>query len=190
MNLLDERHPYWHVSQIVSKEPEIKRLALSYYHYLPQSLVDERTDIFLEREEFLDPSRISSLIFNCPNDRDLAFHSNIVLKDHSTHHLPMVDMSTSARAHLEKLKEFLDAETYYGFVWFESGRSFHGYGSQFIASDQWVSYMGHLLLSNQKDMKPTVDPRWIGHRLIAGYSSLRWSRNTSHYLRMPQRIST
>lgn len=190
MSTINDKHPYWHVNQIVASEPTIRKLSLSYYIYRPQSLLDERTDISVSRETFLDPTSINLLILNCPNGRDLAFHSTVTLEDGSTRHIPMIDMSTGARAHLEKLKAFLDAETYYGFVWFESGRSFHGYGSQLITHSEWVSHMGQLLLSNQKDMKPTVDPRWIGHRLIAGYSALRWSRNTEHYLKMPQRVAT
>ena len=174
----------------IEREPNVKALTLSYYIYRPQSLVDERTLIPISRADFLNTRYVAHLVENCPPNQDMAIHSAAECNDGVLRHIPMVDMSTSSRAHLEKLRAFLDLETFYGFVWFESGRSFHGYGSRFITHGQWISYMGQLLLSNQKDLKPTVDPRWIGHRLIAGYAALRWTRNTEHYLRLPQRLVT
>lgn len=188
--LPESNHPYWHLQSIVEQEPVVRRLTLSYYVYRPQSLVDERTAINVSRTDFLDVNFIARLIEDCPPNQDVAVHSLMQCNDDICRHVPMVDMSTASKAHLEKLRLFLDAETFYGFVWFESGRSFHGYGGRLISHAQWVTYMGQLLLSNQKDLKPTVDPRWIGHRLIAGYAALRWTRNTAHYLRMPQRTST
>lgn len=185
---LKESHPYWHLKSIVEQEKNIKNLTISYYLYRPQSLLDERMLINLERTDFLNDNLISKLIFDCPPNQDVAMHSLTGCYDGISRHLPMVDMSTTARAHLAKLKSFLDIETFHGFVWFDSGRSFHGYGSRFITHSEWITYMGQLLLSNQKDLKPTVDPRWIGHRLIAGYAALRWTRNTENYLRMPKII--
>lgn len=186
--MIDDSHPYWHLNSVVAREPNILSLTLSYYVYQPQSLVDERTLISINRSDFLDAKFVGRLLEDCPNNHDVAMHSLVQCNDNAIRHLPMVDMSTNARAHLSKLRAFLDIETYHGFVWFESGRSFHGYGSRFITNEEWIRYMGQLLLSNQKDFKPTVDPRWIGHRLIAGYAALRWTRNTDYYLRLPQRI--
>jgi hypothetical protein len=186
MTTIDKSHPYWHVRKIIEHEPIVQQITLSYYYYRPQSLVDERDVFSISRDAFLEPRKIEHLIEGCPSDHDLAIHSNVVCIDGNTRHIPMVDMSTGAKAHLKKLRFFLDRETYYGFAWFDSGRSFHGYGSRLISQSEWISYMGHLLLSNQKDLKPTVDPRWIGHRLIAGYSTLRWSKNTEHYVRLPR----
>ncbi|MHB1292207.1 MAG: primase 1D-like protein [Sulfuricella sp.] len=39
-------------------------------------------------------------------------------------------------------------------------------------------------------MSPTVDPRWVGHRLISGYAALRWTKNTEQYLNTPTLIET
>jgi hypothetical protein len=185
----EENHPYWQMRTLIDNEPIVEFLTLSYYVYRPQSLVDERTVIHVSRADFLDISFITRLIDRCPQNQDLAAHSLMQCNDDIARHIPMVDMSTNARAHLSKLRAFLDTETFFGFTWFESGRSFHGYGNHLLTHEQWISYMGQLLLSNQKDLKPTVDPRWIGHRLIAGYAALRWTRNTEHYLKLPQKIS-
>lgn len=187
---LELSHPYWHLKEVVASEPNITSLTGSYYFYRPQSLIDERSTISIPRGKFLDPEFMCMVIENCPSDKDFAFHSLVQCMDDIPRHVPLVDMSTGSRAHLSKLKAFLDVETFSGFVWFSSGRSFHGYGSKFVTHDAWIRYMGQMLLSNQKDLKATVDPRWIGHRLIAGYSALRWTKNTEHYLRLPSRLET
>lgn len=71
-------------------------------------------------------------------------------------------------------------------IWYESGRSFHGYGTTLISNEEWIQLMGRLLLVNQPQQHPIVDSRWIGHRLIAGYSALRWTKNTDDYIQVPK----
>ena len=39
-----------------------------------------------------------------------------------------------------------------------------------------------------RDGQEIVDSRWIGHRLIGGYSSLRWTNNTGMYRSEPSKI--
>ncbi len=185
---MNKDHPYWHVRDIVEGEPNVQTVVLSYYVYRPQSLVDERTAIVLSRVQFLDQAQIDRVIQNCPSGQEVAIHSKVGWKNDEFRHLPMIDMATSARSHLIKLKQFVDDGTFRGFEWFDSGRSFHAYGDRFISYFQWIETMGQLLLSNQKDLKPTVDPRWIGHRLIAGYAALRWTNNTRQYLRTPKHL--
>lgn len=48
--------------------------------------------------------------------------------------------------------------------------------------------MGKLFLATQVGVPPTVDPRWVGHRLIAGYAALRWTKNTPHYVDTPKKL--
>lgn len=103
-------------------------------------------------------------------------------------HIPMVDMSTGSVAQLAKLRPFLGEELFQRFKWYKSGRSFHGYGRTLVTSSEWSALMGTLLLANQKGLAPTVDPRWVGHRLIAGYAALRWTKNTPHYINLPKEI--
>lgn len=158
---------------------------MSYYTYRPQSVVDSRSRWPVSSEEFLDSTRIESIMADTPDEQELAIHSDVTLLTGERWHLVMVDMSTSAKAHLDKLRAFLGDHFFTQIAWFASGRSFHGYGEDLLSADEWVKFMGLLLLANKARMEPTVDPRWIGHRLLAGYSALRWTKNTSHYLVPP-----
>ena len=181
-------HPYWLIRNLVSETSDISFLFFSFYKYIPQSLDDSRITVKVSREEFLDELFMIHLIDAAPNLHELSMHSNVVLEDGETRHIPMIDMSTPARAHLEKLEPYLDEVLKKQIHWFSSGRSFHGYGCELLSEEKWRRLMGTLLLSNQKEMKPTVDPRWIGHRLIAGFSALRWTRNTDNYWSAPSSL--
>ncbi|MBP8273206.1 MAG: hypothetical protein KAY59_02190 [Acidobacteria bacterium] len=46
------------------------------------------------------------------------------------------------------------------------------------------------LLQNAPDPNELVDSRWIAHRLVAGYSALRWTGNQEHYLAEPRILRT
>lgn len=182
-------HPYWHARSIVDEyHDEISYLHFSYYDYVPQSLIDRRTTFSISPHEFLDCDAVWAIMQGTPFGQELAFHSNVLSISGEQKHIPMVDMSTGSAAQLAKLKPFLGEELFQRFKWFRSGRSFHGYGKVLVTDREWVSLMGILLLANQKGLAPTVDPRWVGHRLIAGYSALRWTKNTSHYINLPNEI--
>ena len=98
-------------------------------------------------------------------------------------------MSTGSGAQLEKVRPVLGESVFFDFDWYKSGRSYHGYGRSLLTHNDWIKQMGKLLLVNQIGVPPTVDPRWVGHRLIAGYASLRWTKNTPQYLDYPRRVS-
>lgn len=186
--MIDPTHPYWHVRSIVERSPHIATLALSYYTYLPQTVADGRSAFRITADEFLESDRIEKLLDSTPDGQELAFHSDVIFRDGERKHLVMVDMSTSSKAHLEKLRALLGDNFFQRIAWFDSGRSFHGYGEDFLSEQRWVQFMGLLLLANKPRLEATVDPRWIGHRLMAGFAALRWTRNTPHYLVMPSQI--
>lgn len=183
------KHPYWQLRALAQTQSDlISKFNLSYYEYVPQSLSDTRQLLAVSLEEFLDEEFIGSIIQSTPSGSDLAFHSLVTTRDSHDLHIPMVDMSTGSVAQLEKLRPFLSAKLFEKFKWYKSGRSFHGYANALVDPKEWASLMGTLLLANQKGLHPTVDPRWIGHRLIAGYSALRWTKNTAHYIELPRAI--
>jgi hypothetical protein len=187
-NGIPQGHPYWHVRQIVESDPQIRELFFSSYVYRPQSLIDERNAFSLHRDQFLDEEKVCAMLQNQAPQWEVAFHSTVKTGSGEFAHLPLIDMSVSAKAHLAKLSEFIGADLFAKFCWFDSGRSFHGYGGSLISPIEWRQFMGRLLIANQKDMKPTVDPRWVGHRLIAGYSALRWTKATEYYLVLPTKL--
>lgn len=177
-------HPYILIKWLAKKNRDIRFFNFSFYKYKKNTIEDERIYIKLSREQLLnnDFTRLNETL---PIDNEIAFHSNLEMDNGSTFHVPLFDMATNSRATLEVLKKFLPSEIHKNCFWFDSGRSFHGYSLYPISHENWVKLMGLLLLVNQKDMKPVVDPRWIGHRLIAGYSALRWTKNTDNYLKTP-----
>lgn len=172
----------------MERSGEVASVPLSYYAYSPQTVKDDRSIFTMPVEQFLDEAEVSRVIEGTQPGHELAVHSDLIMRDGSRRHLVMVDMSTSARAHLEKLRQFLGDNFFQRISWYASGRSFHGYGELLLQQREWVQFMGLLLLANQPRLEPTVDPRWIGHRLLAGYASLRWTCNTSHYLTPPRSI--
>lgn len=185
---IPEGHPYFFVRSVLSQLlDEVVAIHLGIYKYEPQVLRDEREVIAVPIRDFLDSDKMALLLDEVSEDREMAFHSDVTTVSGERKHMPMVDMSTGAAAHLEKIRPLLGSEIYESFTWFRSGRSFHGYGGLLIQEREWVQLMGALLLANQKGLMPTVDPRWVGHRLIAGYSALRWTRNTPYYLGIPQK---
>ncbi|RTE64542.1 hypothetical protein EH243_16865 [Amphritea opalescens] len=121
---------------------------------------------------------------------ELAFHS-VYKKGQRKYHLPMIDFDCSvqdlkyAKATLYKI---LPNHIYSGLVFYESGRSLHAYGSTGLNNKQWIDFMGRLLLANLPNEPSIVDTRWVGHRLMGGFSSLRWSSNSGMYLKVPSRI--
>ena len=185
-NLLPSEHPYWFIRGLVAAWPDpIESLGFSYYRYFPQSLEDPRKEFSISTSTFLNPVEMCSVLDGTPQGCELAFHSKVKLIRGVVMHVPLIDMSTGSPAQLEKLRPFL-GELYSRFQWYNSGRSFHGYADILVEVDTWAAMLGALLLANQKGLPPTVDPRWIGHRLIAGYSALRWTKNTDYYLELPR----
>lgn len=186
---LSKGHPYWCLRDYLQGlYGSVASLEFSYYEYKPQSLLDNRQVFSVGIDEFLDSDFCEGLIAKCPEGRELAVHSVVKTQSGLSLHLPMIDMSTGSAAQLEKLKPFL-GESFGKYVWYKSGRSYHGYGRYMISHQDWIALMGRLLLANQIGFPPTVDPRWVGHRLIAGYSALRWTKNTLFYIDTPKLIS-
>lgn len=181
-------HPYWQIREMLEFHPSVISVFFSYYSYVPRAIEDPRYTHEIPISDFLDPDYMDRFMRTIPYDHELALQSNLRLRGQKTAHLVMIDMATTARAHLEKLRTFLGENIYQKIVWYSSGRSFHGYGAELLSEDNWYKFMGLLLLANQPHLGPTVDPRWIGHRLLAGYAALRWTKNTHQYLRLPSRL--
>lgn len=191
MKNIDNDHPYFELKNIIEiRKDFLHSVFLSYYSYKPQTVSDVREIHEVLVSDFLEEDFMDEFFNNAGSDREIAFHSCIISKDGEVRHIPMIDMASQSAAHIEKIKNYIGDDLFNSFIWYKSGRSFHGYSSLFLDNDGWQKFMGMLLLVNQKGLAQTVDPRWIGHRLLAGYSALRWTKNTSFYLSIPRQIKS
>src|SRR5690606_28866431 len=148
VNSLTEAHPYWLIRSVVERQA-IEVLSMSYYRYSPQTVAESRSTWTVSSAEFMRAAGIECAIKATPDGHELALHSNVRLQNGEERHLVMIDMSTGARAHLERLQLFLGKTFFQQLTWFSSGRSFHGYGSELLSEKDWVKFMGLLLLANK-----------------------------------------
>jgi hypothetical protein len=118
---------------------------------------------------------------------ELALESRVLFND-KVRHIPMVDFYGMGHGQLTAILDVLPRYTRREpFVYF-TGRSFHAYFPVLVSRRQWVKFMGSALLCNTPEHPRVIDQRWVGHRLIAGYSALRWSWNTERYNGFPRRV--
>jgi hypothetical protein len=161
--------------------------SFSRYMYSPQTIADDRERFTIPLKE-VTPAWLERQLADLPAGVELAMDSTL-LCGRRVRHIPMVDFSAGS----EQLPDVISwTAKHLGLTLrlFESGRSYHAYGSKPISEKRWVQLMGLLLLANFPDRAPLVDARWIGHRLLAGYASLRWSKNSDQYLATPTLVAS
>lgn len=190
---LSHRHPVFWVRHVLSNYIENgiitnnSVLNLSRYRYSPQSFIDER-NIFSVQLWYLTNSFVIDAINNLKSGEELAFHSQI-FDFGKQYHFPLIDFGNVDRNIIDSsaLREF---SSYWkiNFNIYNSGRSYHAYGDRLVGNDEWIKIMGSLLLLNKPSGFKLIDERWIGHRIMAGYSALRWSSNTTYYKRVPEYV--
>lgn len=179
--------PFNHIMDMFKSSDAI--LEFSRYVYRPQSLLDERTIIELPASE-LSMDWFDEILLKLDCDEELAFHSRVKF-DRKTLHIPMIDFCCD-KSNIEYAKSCIEKSIGIrlssGLNYYDSGRSMHAYGSHLLAPVEWRRLMGKLLLANFPNAISVVDSRWIGHRVIGGFSSLRLSNNTDQYLKYPSKI--
>ena len=193
-NFLNTRHPISWVLQVLHGAINNNLISngtalfFSKYRYIPQSFIDDRSIFTLPLWQLTaDKSYLnnaSSLDYN----EELAFHSQL-FDFGVNYHLPLIDFGNVDRGIIDS-SPLRDLAAHWGisFRIYNSGRSFHAYGDRLIKENEWVKFMGSLLLLNKPSGFKLIDERWVGHRIMAGYSALRWSCNTSHYKKSPVSI--
>ena len=180
-----KNHPSLIIQEIINRYGAELSFEFSHYIYIPRTIEDQRSTFTISARE-LTPKKLEELCSSTPEGKELALNSRVQLADKIIMHIPMIDLATRATGIISRVLEVLPSNLSGAMIWFESGRSYHGYGTVLISQDEWVKLMGRFLLVNQPQVPPVVDPRWIGHRLISGYASLRWTKNTGHYLQKPE----
>ncbi|SDA20595.1 hypothetical protein SAMN05216315_11412 [Nitrosospira sp. Nsp18] len=186
--MITERHPFYFLLPLFQKEDIV--FSLSKYVYIPDSLFDEREYFSISGQDFSE-TRINLEIASLRSDQELALHSNVRIRG-KTFHIPMIDFSTEesvGSSVFDRMSRYLPKSLMLNMGVYASGRSFHAYSTTLLSPKEWLNFMGRLLLVNPCREPEIVDTRWIGHRLIGGFGSLRWSNNSRQYLSLPSRIT-
>lgn len=118
--------------------------------------------------------------------REIAIRSRCVLKDGATiRHLPMLDWrgrKPPPKGRLQQLARAIGADE---FALFDSGRSFHIYFKTLLDQSKFSEFMTQAVLVENRDSTSGVDYRWVAHRLLDGFATLRWSAVTKRHRREP-----
>jgi len=185
--VIEKNHPYFGLLELFKSDDAL--FTFSKYKYIADSLFDERKLIKVKSQQISEKwvcDQLGTLIEN----EELALHSSVFIKGRN-YHIPMIDFSLDEEFSIDiyhRMRLFLPKKTLSEILFYSSGRSYHAYSLNLLSPKEWLEFMGRLLLINPPRNSSIIDTRWIGHRLIGGYSSLRWSNNTNQYLAMPKRI--
>jgi hypothetical protein len=163
---------------------------LSKYTYKADSLFDERDCLSVHSDTFTE-NWVAQTITSLSSNQELAIHSNVIIKGR-TWHIPMIDFAAEmeiSRQTIDRLRQFLPRSVFLNMAFFASGRSFHAYSTALLSPKEWHGFMGRLLLITPARGTELIDSRWVGHRLIGGFCSLRWSNNSGLYRGEPRLIT-
>jgi hypothetical protein len=185
--IIAEDHPFFFLEPLFAREEAV--FHFSRYIYTPDSVFDEREPLDVLGSE-LSVDWLEKQFEMLRPDQELAIHSNVVI-DGRTVHIPMMDFATDhiGPRQLYRLQTFIPPRIFANFAFYHSGRSFHAYSTHLLSPKDWYMFLGRALLINPRDDGHIIDTRWVGHRLIAGYCSLRLSNNSQQYKGMPKKVS-
>ena len=181
-----DKHPFRLVQLLLERIDRPIVLEFSRYIYTPQQLFDQRHTFQVDAAA-VSAEWLQKILLSLRDGEELALHSRIKV-DKRTLHMPMIDFVVhhwNQAIELE-LEKYLPRRIVNDLLVFRSGKSFHAYSPVLLTPSHWRVFMGRLLLINPPNCAQTVDARWIGHRLIGGFASLRWSCNTKYYQHLPE----
>lgn len=179
-------HPSGLLERISKLVGEPFEFEFSKYVYVPQSTRDDREYI---RAQATEAAALYERVHaSLGAAQEVALHSRI-FKGSEELHIPMLDLAEEfSDNHLRAIRALMAEFGVKEFAVYHSGRSAHVYGLGLLSPPELMKFFGHALLLNLPGAAPLVDSRWIGHRVYAGYGSLRWSCNTKQYLSPPKAI--
>ena len=183
-NIRDILHPIIIIDEII-KLYGCLTVKFSKYTHIPQSTNEmaNREIVYVHTTEV---NKNLDELFQLSQKQELCFHSTIRFYSGEVKQIPMIDFLGRDLNRIQfRLKTVLDTKIYKSIYIFDSGKSYHGYSTTLLTQQEWVYFMGSLLLSNLPNEEQIVDTRWIGHSLRVGESGLRWSHNTSFYGKVP-----
>lgn len=159
---------------------------LSSYSYKPQSADDSRKVYRVDAEKLIE--EFESIRLTLPGETEIAVHSRVFI-DEKIYHFPMADLI--GKLNQSNIQNVVECFKYFqskSIMLYDSGRSEHIYGLSLIDHHNWLAFMGRLLLLNLPGQNPIIDSRWVGHRLIGGYGSLRLTNFSKQYYKIPTLI--
>lgn len=115
------------------------------------------------------PTWLSQTLASIPPTEGISIASKCVTTHKEIRHIPLMDFACPPTPAYEQF--IVDALQHIGYkkgILVRSGKSFHFYGLELISTEQWQQFMSYNIL-----LSPFTDVRYIGHRLISGYSLLR-----------------
>jgi hypothetical protein len=188
--LIVKEHPLLVIESIIARRGTGLTFTYSQYEVAQPGFqaAAPRSPVLRVRASDISPEWMIDRFRELKPNEELAWHS-LVECDGSIFHIPMIDLASSpSRSTLRKLGQKLVTELSLngGFVFFETGQSFHGYFPDLMPERAWFKYLGHLLVLEDHDWSGIIDTRWVGHALVRGFSALRWSNNTSRYKAIPR----
>ncbi len=191
--LMTELHPLLLVDEIVTHRGEELVFTYSRYEVAQPGLqaAARRSAVLRVPACDVTPNWLVNRLGELGPTEEMAWHSWVECKGVGLH-IPMIDfISAPDPSGLREIDRMLTGKVGLKghFVFFHTGRSFHGYLPDLIPEHAWPKYLGQLLLLNEDDRPPLIDTRWVGHGLVRGFTALRWSHNTSRYLAMPRAAS-
>lgn len=185
--MISEEHPIYFISDIFrGMDAEIY---FSRYNYVRDSLFDDR-EVFTVDSSVIGREWLDGELNRLEENQELAFHSMFLRKGRK-YHVPMIDFSIKEWEKdyvISRMLRLIEKQVVTNMAVYDSGRSFHSYSKSILSPKEWSDFMGRLLLVNPAGEEEIIDSRWVGHRIIGGYSSLRLSNNTQQYVKMPSRI--
>lgn len=173
-------HPIDFIESLIAADNRIAKVRISVYRYHPESLFDDRTTYVVPVKQLR--AKYEMLKEQLSDNEDIAFHSVVTVHDKQElkRHFGLVDFVAADIMQVEPAAEALVAEYASArCALVHSGRSYHLYIGTLLTPSSWTKFMGRLLLLNLRNGPPVIDTRWVGHRLMGGYSALRWSAKHS-----------
>lgn len=159
--------PFWDAAMTMSMRaaaPAIGILRAATYH---NPIAD---NLQILSASTLASSRLRDIEATLTPNKILAVASKVECTDGAVRHIPQIDFhcpdSTTTRDIVVKLLDVLGQRGYL----LASGKSFHFYGVDLLAENEFTNFMGRVLL-----FSPIVDRAWIAHQLIEGQTALRLS---------------
>ena len=135
-----------------------------------------------ERNDFLKLKleRLETL----PSDEVWSLTSKVLCLDKIDRHIPMMNYHPEDVSLEDIIKSTKIISGEREGVILSSGRFFHYYGNFLLDQGEWKKFMIDFLMSTI-----LVSPRYIGHRLIKGYCTLRLTTDKEYKTNIPRVIS-